>query len=44
VFPSNTGDPSAFTAIVDVVRKKFGLQEMVMVGDRGMITSPGSTP
>ncbi len=39
VFPGNTGDPAAFTAIVDVVRKKFGLQEMVMVGDRGMITS-----
>src|SRR5271166_6868229 len=39
VFPGNTGDPAAFTEIVDVVRKKFGLQEMVMVGDRGMITS-----
>jgi len=39
VFPGNTGDPGAFTAIVDVVRKKFGLQEMAMVGDRGMITS-----
>ena len=39
VFPGNTGDPGAFTAIADVVRKKFGLQEMVMVGDRGMITS-----
>src|SRR3984893_8976705 len=39
VFPGNTGDPAAFTAIVDVVRKTFGLQEMVMVGDRGMITS-----
>jgi hypothetical protein len=39
VFPGNTSDPGAFTAIVDVVRKKFGLQEMVMVGDRGMITS-----
>jgi hypothetical protein len=39
VFPGNTGDPSAFTAIVDVVRKKFGLAQMVMVGDRGMITS-----
>src|SRR5580693_939046 len=39
VFPGNTGDPAAFTTIVDVVRKKFGLQEMVMVGDRGMITS-----
>ena len=39
VLPGNTGDPGAFTAIVDVVRNKFGLAQMVMVGDRGMITS-----
>src|SRR6266581_5766833 len=39
VFAGNTGDPSALTQIVDVVRKKFGLAKMVMVGDRGMITS-----
>ncbi len=39
VFPGNTGDPAAFTDIVDVVRKTFGLRDMVMVGDRGMITS-----
>jgi hypothetical protein len=39
VFPGNTGDPAAFTQIVDVVRDKFGLAQMVMVGDRGMITS-----
>ena len=39
MFPGNTGDPGAFTAIVDVVRKKFELEQMVMVGDRGMITS-----
>src|ERR1700678_354986 len=39
VFPGSTGDPAAFTAITDVVRKKFGLAQMVMVGDRGMITS-----
>ena len=39
VFPGNTGDPGAFTAIVDVVRDKFGLAQMVMAGDRGMITS-----
>src|SRR5438034_5870973 len=38
VFRGNTGDPAAFTAIVDVVREKFGLARMVMVGDRGMIT------
>ena len=39
VLPGSTGDPAAFTAIVDVVRNKFGLAQMVMVGDRGMITS-----
>jgi hypothetical protein len=39
VFPGNTGDPGAFTAIVTVVRDKFGLAKMIMVGDRGMITS-----
>jgi hypothetical protein len=39
VFPGSTGDPGAFTAIVTVVRDKFGLAQMVMVGDRGMITS-----
>jgi hypothetical protein len=39
VFPGNTGDPGAFTEIVKVVRDKFGLAKMVMVGDRGMITS-----
>jgi len=39
VFPGNTGDPAAFTEIVKVVRDKFALEKMVMVGDRGMITS-----
>jgi len=39
VFPGNTGDPAAFTGIVQVVRDTFGLRDMVMVGDRGMITS-----
>ncbi len=39
VFPGNTGDPTAFVEAVKVVRDTFGLQHMVMVGDRGMITS-----
>ncbi|HEY3648049.1 MAG TPA: IS1634 family transposase, partial [Streptosporangiaceae bacterium] len=39
VFPGSTGDPAAFTEIADVVREKFGLAQMVMAGDRGMITS-----
>jgi transposase len=39
VFAGNTADPSAFIKAVDVIRDKFRLAEMVMVGDRGMITS-----
>ena len=39
VLPGNTGDPAAFTQIVTAIREKFGLAKMVMVGDRGMITS-----
>ena len=39
VFPGDTGDPAAFTQIVTVTRDKFGLGRLVMVGDRGMITS-----
>jgi hypothetical protein len=38
VFGGNTGDPTAFTAAVAKVRDRFGLAEVVMVGDRGMIT------
>jgi hypothetical protein len=39
VFAGNTADPSAFIQATDVIRGKFGLARMVMVGDRGMITS-----
>ena len=39
VFPGNTADPESFTEAVTVVREKFGLEQMVMVGDRGMITA-----
>jgi hypothetical protein len=39
VFEGNTADPAAFTEIAGVVRNTFGLRRMVMVGDRGMITS-----
>ncbi|MGH8961172.1 MAG: IS1634 family transposase [Jatrophihabitantaceae bacterium] len=39
VFAGNTADPSAFVQAVEVVREKFKLVDMVMVGDRGMITS-----
>jgi hypothetical protein len=39
VFEGNTADPTAFTTAVDTVRDKFGLTELVLVGDRGMITA-----
>jgi hypothetical protein len=39
VFPGNTADPTAFIEAVTIVRENFKLTEMVMVGDRGMITS-----
>ena len=39
VFPGNTADPVAFTEIVTVIRDELGIQRLVLVGDRGMITS-----
>jgi hypothetical protein len=39
VFAGNTADPTAFSAAVDTVKDTFKLKNMVMVGDRGMITS-----
>jgi hypothetical protein len=39
VFPGSTADPAAFVDAVRLVREKFKLTELVMVGDRGMITS-----
>ncbi|MGH2882998.1 MAG: IS1634 family transposase, partial [Solirubrobacteraceae bacterium] len=38
VFDGATGDPTAFSEIVRVVSDKLGLTELVLVGDRGMIT------
>ncbi len=39
VFPGNTGDPTAFIEAVRAVQETFNLHNVVMVGDRGMITS-----
>jgi hypothetical protein len=39
VFEGNTADPAAFTEILGVVHEDFQLTKMVMVGDRGMITT-----
>lgn len=39
VVPGHTADPVAFSDIVEVIRDRFGLTRLVLVGDRGMITS-----
>jgi len=39
VFPGNTADPTAFLDAVEIIRGRFGLTELTLVGDRGMITS-----
>lgn len=39
VFPGNTADPSAFAAVPGLLRESFGLSEVVVVGDRGMLTT-----
>lgn len=39
VFPGNTPDPKTFKAQLDKVRDRFGVQRVVFVGDRGMLTS-----
>ncbi|MGH3782064.1 MAG: IS1634 family transposase [Pseudonocardiaceae bacterium] len=39
MFPGNTADPTAFIDAVDIVGDRFGLRQLTLVGDRGMITS-----
>lgn len=38
VYPGNTGDPSTVPDQVEKLRGRFGLNRVVMVGDRGMLT------
>ena len=39
VFPGNASDPSTVARQVDKVRKRFGIDRVAMVGDRGMLTT-----
>ncbi len=39
VFAGNTADPTAFISAAATVRQRFGLTDVVLVGDRGMITT-----
>ena len=38
VYPGNTGDPSTVPDQVEKLRMRFGLERVVLVGDRGMLT------
>ena len=38
VYPGNTADPTTVPKQVDKLRKRFGLQHVVLVGDRGTLT------
>ena len=38
VFPGHTGDPSTVRTALDRLQERFGLERVVIVGDRGMIT------
>jgi transposase len=39
VFEGNTGDPTTVKAQIEKITKRFGLERIIMVGDRGMLTS-----
>jgi hypothetical protein len=39
VFAGNTGDPTTVAPQVDKLRQRFHLKQVVLVGDRGMLTS-----
>jgi transposase len=39
VFAGNTSDPKTVAAQVNKLRQQFGLSDVVLIGDRGMITS-----
>ena len=38
VHPGNTADPSTVPGVLDQVKDKFGIQRVILVGDRAMIT------
>ncbi|HKZ41220.1 MAG TPA: IS1634 family transposase, partial [Candidatus Hodarchaeales archaeon] len=39
VFKGNTGDPKTFHSQVEKLSQRFGVKQVVMIGDRGMIKS-----
>lgn len=41
VFAGNTGDPTTVVDQIKILQNQFGVQELVFVGDRGMVKSKG---
>lgn len=39
VYPGNTGDPGTVADQVEKLRRRFGLQRVILAGDRGMLTA-----
>jgi transposase len=38
VHPGNTADPTTIPDVIDIVRERFGIERVILVGDRAMIT------
>jgi len=38
VYPGNTGDPTTVPDQVNTLKQRFGLDQVILVGDRGMLT------
>jgi hypothetical protein len=38
VHPGNTADPTTVPGVLDTIKEKFGIDRMILVGDRAMIT------
>jgi hypothetical protein len=38
VHPGNTADPATVPGVLDTVRERFGIERVILVGDRAMIT------
>jgi hypothetical protein len=38
VHPGNTGDPTTVPDVLDTIKQKFGIERVILVGDRAMIT------
>ena len=41
VFKGNSSDPTTVSAQIDTLKRRFGVEDVVFVGDRGMVKSKG---